>query len=154
MKILISSCLLGQEVRYDGKSSLSSIPNLELFNKITNSCEIFSICPEVAGGLETPREPAEGKNGKVVTNSGLDLTNEFLFGASETLKLCLQEEIKVALLKAKSPSCGNIKVYDGTFSRTLIDGSGETAKLLMENGVKVFNEQQLEELELFINQVG
>lgn len=154
MKILVSSCLLGHEVRYDGKSSVSSIKSVQLFDKIIKKCEVFSICPEEAGGLETPREPAEKMNGKILTKSGLDLTSEFIFGSEETLKLCKQESIKVALLKAKSPSCGNIKIYDGSFSNTLISDSGETAKLLINNGIEVFNETQLEQLELFINQVG
>ena len=160
MKILISSCLLGEDVRYDGNnSSIAFNPNVsfslkELFMDILCDNEIYSFCPEVAGGLGVPRIPSEiVKTDKpfIVQNAeGADVTINFLVGAKKALDVCTQEDIKVALLKANSPSCGNINIYDGTFSNNLIEGQGLTARLLKENGVEVFNETQLKDLKVFI----
>lgn len=160
MKILISSCLLGEDVRYDGgNSSIAFNPKFsfsqkELFMDILCENEIYSFCPEVVGGLSVPREPAEmvskEKPFKVLTNEGVDVTINFLMGAKKALDICNEENIKVALLKANSPSCGNINTYDGTFSKTLIQNQGLTARLLNENGITIFNENQLKELKKFI----
>ncbi len=160
MKILISACLLGEDVRYDGgNSSIAYEPSFtfsqkELFMDILCDNEIFSICPEVSGGLSIPREPAEiisaEKPFKVLTKNQEDVTVNFLLGAKNSLELCQSENIKVALLKSKSPSCGNIEVYDGTFSDKLTQGQGLTVKLLEQNDIKVFNETQLKELNKFI----
>lgn len=161
MKILISACLLGEDVRYDGdNASLLYSPSFtffqkELFMDILSENEIYSFCPEVSGGLPIPRVPAEiiklEKPFKVENEEKEDVTINFLLGAKNALELCKNEDIKVALLKSKSPSCGNTEIYDGTFTKTLIEGQGLTAKLLMENGIKVFNENQLEQLKKFIN---
>jgi uncharacterized protein YbbK (DUF523 family) len=160
MKILISSCLLGEDVRYDGaNSSIAFNPKFpfsskELFMDILCENEIYSFCPEVAGGLGTPRNPAEiVKNDKpfiVKDENGTDVTINFLLGAKKALDICKEENIKVALLKSNSPSCGNIKIYDGTFSNNLVDGQGLTARLLKDNDIEVFNEEQLKELSKFI----
>lgn len=160
MKLLISSCLLGEDVRYDGgNSSIAFNPSFsfsikELFMDILCENEIYSFCPEVSGGLSTPRTPAEivktDKPFIVKTQDGIDVTINFLLGAKKALDICNEEGIKVALLKSKSPSCGNTKIYDGTFSENLIDGQGLTARLLEENGIKVFNETQLKDLFKFI----
>lgn len=160
MKILISSCLLGEDVRYDGNnSSIAFDPKFsfslkELFMDILCENEIYSFCPEVAGGLGVPRIPAEIiKNNKpfiVKNQDGTDVTINFLLGAKKALDICLEENIKVALLKANSPSCGNIRIYDGTFTNQLVDGQGLTARLLSENGIEVFNETQLKDLKKFI----
>ncbi|RXJ86450.1 DUF523 domain-containing protein [Arcobacter sp. CECT 8985] len=151
MKILISSCLLGERVRYSGSDSSSSIKNRDLFEEIISSNMIFPICPEVSSGLPIPREPAEQKNNKVYTISNKDLTKQFEKGANNALEICIKNQISVALLKSKSPSCGNNKVYDGTFTSTLIEGNGVTAKLLKENSIKIFDETSLEELKEYIN---
>lgn len=160
MKILVSSCLLGEDVRYDGNNSSIAMGSSytfsqkEIFMDILCDNEIFSFCPEVSAGLGTPRLPAEivsaTKPFKVETNDEEDVTIPFLIGAKNALDTCLDDEIKVALLKSKSPSCGNIEIYDGTFSNTLVEGQGLTAKLLDQNGIKVFNETQLEDLKKFI----
>jgi len=160
MKILVSSCLLGEDVKYDGSNnSVALNPKFsfsmkELFMDILCENEIYSFCPEVSGGLKTPRTPAEivkrDKPFIVQTQNGEDVTINFLLGAKKALDLCNEEGIKVALLKANSPSCGNIKTYDGTFSNTLIENEGLSAKLLKENGVIVFNEEELKELSKFI----
>lgn len=116
--------------------------------------EIYSFCPEVSGGLGIPRTPAEIVNNEkpfiVKDENGTDVTINFLLGAKKALDVCKEENIRVALLKANSPSCGNIKIYDGTFSNNLIDGQGLTARLLKENGIEIFNETQLKELSKFI----
>ena len=160
MKILVSSCLLGEDVKYDGgNNSVALNPKVsfslkELFMDILCENEIYSFCPEVAGGLGVPRIPAEiikrDKPFIVQNQNGEDVTINFLLGAKKALDLCKEENIKVALMKANSPSCGNIKTYDGTFTKNLIEASGLTAKLLKENGIEVFNENELKELLKFI----
>ena len=160
MKILISSCLLGEDVRYDGNnSSIAFNPKFafslkELFMDILCDNEIYSFCPEVAGGLGIPRISAEiVKNDKpfiVKNEEGTDVTMNFLLGAKKALDICKEENIKIALLKANSPSCGNINIYDGTFTNNLTDGQGLTARLLKDNEIEVFNETQLKELAKFI----
>ena len=160
MKILVSSCLLGEDTRYDGENSNVALnpkfrfSEKELFMDILCDNEIYSICPEVSGGLGIPRNKAEiishEKPLKVIDEKQNDVTVNFLIGAKKALDICTENGIKVALLKAKSPSCGNFEVYDGTFSKTLINKQGLTARLLEENGVKVFNETQLKELDKFI----
>lgn len=160
MKILVSSCLLGEDVRYDGNnSSIAFNPKVsfslkEMFMDILCENEIYSFCPEVAGGLGIPRNSAEIiKNDKpfvVKDTQENDVTINFLLGAKKALDICLEENIKVALLKANSPSCGNINIYDGNFSGNLIEGQGLTARLLVENDIVVFNETQLKELQKFI----
>ena len=160
MKILISSCLLGEDVRYDGNnSSIAFNPKFafslkELFMDILCDNEIYSFCPEVAGGLGIPRISAEiVKNDKpfiVKNEEGIDVTMNFLLGAKKALDICKEENKKIALLKANSPSCGNINIYDGTFTNNLTDGQGLTARLLKDNEIEVFNETQLKELAKFI----
>ncbi len=161
MNILISSCLLGENVRYDGdNSSVSYNNNLtfvekELFTEILCNNNIYAICPETSGGLSTPRDKAEivsaNKPFKVITDKKEDVTVNFLIGAKNSLEICKNENIEAALLKSKSPSCGNLEVYDGTFSDKLIDGKGMTAKLLEENKVEIFNETQITELAKYLN---
>lgn len=143
MKILISSCLLGENVRYDGTHNKI---DSKLFESILNKHTIYSLCPEVEGGLNTPRNPAEIINDNVITTHNINVTNEFNLGALKALEVCKKENIRVALLKAKSPSCGNHLIYDGSFSNRLIDGMGITTQLLKKNGIEVFNENELEKL--------
>lgn len=161
MKILISACLLGEDVRYDGGNSAiaynttSTFLQKEIFMDILSQHDIYSICPEVSGGLTTPRNPAEiisvNKPFKIITKNKEDVTVNFLTGAKHAFELCQEEKITVALLKSKSPSCGNDGVYDGSFSKKLIPGVGITTLLLEQNGVKVFNENQINELAKFLD---
>jgi len=137
-KILISSCLLGKKVRYDGLIKDYDILLLENY-------QLVDCCPEVDGGLPIPRPPSEIQvNGKVFDNNGIDVTDKFNCGANMALKLVVNENIKIAILKSKSPSCSNKMVYDGTFSGVLIRGIGVTTKVLEQNGIKVFDENEIE----------
>lgn len=150
MKLLISSCLVGENVRYDGSNN--QILEKE-FDYILNNIELYPLCPEVLGGLATPRNPAEIKENKVFTNNANDVSSYFIKGAKASLEICLKHNIKVALLKAKSPSCGLNKIYDGTFSKNLISGHGITTQLLINNGIKVFNETNLKECIAYIKEL-
>ncbi len=140
MKIMVSACLLGDNVRYDGNNNY----NQELIDFLKDY-EVIKICPETLGGLETPRIPSEILHDKVINEEGTDVTNEFNEGALKTLELAKENDIKIAILKRNSPSCGFGSVYDGTFTHTVTKGDGITAKLLNENGITVLNENNYKE---------
>ena len=135
MAVLVSACLLGICCRYDGKSK----PN-EKVMALAERETLIPICPEQLGGRPTPRNAVEILNGKITEKNGCDHTDEFLNGAYEVLKIAKITGCKKAILKAKSPSCGCGKIYDGSFSGTLTDGNGITAQLLIENGIEILNE--------------
>ena len=139
--LLISACLLGVPCRYDGQSKPCAA--LEL---LAERFVLVPICPEQLGGLPTPRVPAERRGDRVITREGADVTANYRRGAEEALRIARITGCKTALLKAKSPSCGCGRIYDGTHTGTLTDGSGVTAQLLAENGMTVFTEEQLEAL--------
>ena len=130
-KILVSACLLGINCKYDGTNNL----NEKVLDYIKDK-EVIPICPEILGGLSTPRPPSEIISDKVVNNEQKDVTKEYRKGAEESLKLAKLFKVKKALLKAKSPSCGCGKIYDGTFTKTLIDGDGITTQLFKENNIE------------------
>lgn len=131
-KILVSACLLGLNCKYDGENNYSK--DIDEFLK---DYEVIPICPEIMGGLPTPRIAAERVDGRVVTKDGRDVTKEYIKGAKESLFLARKYNVKKALLKLRSPSCGYGKIYDGTFSHTIIDGNGVTAELLKQNGIEI-----------------
>ena len=133
--ILVSACLLGEKCRFDGKSK-----PCDKVIKLNEKYNLIPVCPEVLGGLETPRTPCEIRNGKVISANGIDRTIEYTTGAQIALEIAKENNCKVAILKSKSPSCGKGKIFDGTFSGTLTDGNGITAQLLTENGIDVYNE--------------
>lgn len=154
-KILISACLLGHKVRYDGKDSLQTHARLQNW---LNAGKVISICPEMAGGLPTPRPAAEiqaGKTGadvldkdkaaKIINVEGQDVTANFIVGAHKALELAQKYNIRVAILKARSPSCGSTQIYNGSFSQTLIAGMGVTGALLKQHEIQVFDETQIDE---------
>ena len=141
MKILVSACLLGHACRYDGHSK----PHdgvIALCQKHT----LIPVCPEIYGGLPTPRKPSEIVGERVVNSDGIDVTEEYARGAAEALRMAEMFSCDAAILKAKSPSCGKGKVYDGSFSHTLTAGDGVTVKLLTEHGIKVYTEDEIAEL--------
>ena len=135
MKIMVSACLLGDNVKYDGGNNYQK--ELAEFLK---DYEVVKVCPEVFGGLPVPRDPSEIKNGKVVTINGKDVTREFTFGAYKTLDILDREGIHVAILKKNSPSCGFGTIYDGTFSHIKTEGNGITSQLLKEKNIIILNE--------------
>ena len=139
MNILISGCLLGINCRYDGGSTEHK-EVLELSKKHN----LIPVCPEQLGGLPTPRVPAEIVGDKVLNKNGEDVTAHFQKGAIETLKLAKLMNCNYAILKERSPSCGCGQIYDGTFTGNLVEGNGITANLLVENGVKVIGEFDLD----------
>ncbi len=144
--ILISACLLGLSCRYDGcGKTYAGIDGLQ------ELCAMVPVCPEQMGGLSTPRTPAERRGNLVVTAAGTDVTEQYERGAEQTLKLAEQFGCRAALLKEKSPSCGCGRIYDGTFSGTLTGGDGVTARLLLEHGIEVFGENQLDRLKERLN---
>jgi len=149
-KILISACLLGENVRYDGSNSQISS---NILNQWQQEGRLISTCPEMAGGLPVPRVPAEidggnadtilqGKSG-IWRKDGVDVTDAYLNGAEMTLALCMKHNIRIAILKEGSPSCGVACVNDGSFSSHKVEGQGVTARLLTRHGISVFSERQL-----------
>lgn len=147
MKVLVSACLLGHNTKYNGKNNLN-----EKLISLKDKLEFVLMCPEVEGGLSIPRTPAEIKDNKVINKDNIDVTNNYLKGANLALKKALKDNIKVAIVKEKSPSCGKNFIYDGTFTNTLIKGKGVTTSLLVENGIKVFNENETESFLEYIDQ--
>ena len=140
-KLLISACLLGVSCRYDGKSK----PNENVI-KLMEKYELVPVCAEIMGGLPTPRVPAEISGEKVITKDGRDVTQEYIKGAKEVLRLGKLFGAKKALLKEKSPSCGSGIIHNGKFDGGLVPGFGKTAALLIENGFEVFGESDIEKL--------
>ena len=131
-KILVSSCLLGLNCKYDGGNNYSN--EIDEFLK---DYDVIPICPEIMGGLPTPRVASERLGDKVITKDRKDVTEQYKKGAEETLFLAKKYDVKKALLKLRSPSCGSVKIYDGTFTHTVIDGDGVTAELLKNNGIEI-----------------
>ena len=130
---LCAACLCGVNCRFNGENKL----NKEILAMVSRG-EALPVCPEQLGGLPTPREACEGPiNGKVLSASGKDYTKEFIKGAEETLKLARAVGATEFIGRVKSPSCGVVSIFDGTFSDKLTDGDGVTAALLKKNGIKV-----------------
>lgn len=148
-KILVSACLLGHPVRYDGRGG----GPFDQLARWQQEGRLVVLCPEVAGGLPTPRPPAEiagGQGGdvldgqvQVLTVAGEDVSAAFLAGAEQALQLVRKHGIGIAILKSGSPSCGNQLTYDGTFTGTKVSGEGVTTALLRREGLQVFSELEL-----------
>lgn len=145
-KLLVSSCLLGELVKYNG--SHNGI-DTKIMESLKQKYELYSFCPEVEGGLPTPRVPCEiiSKDPlKVIDKEGNDKTEEFILGAEKTLELCKTNTISKALMKANSPSCSSQFVKDGSFTGVSIEGLGVTVELLKKNNIEAFNEGEIEKL--------
>lgn len=142
---LVSACLAGINCKYSGGNNEN-----EKVVELVKVEKAILVCPEQMGGLTTPRLPSEivNINGerKVIASDGKDVTSEFIKGARETLKLAKMMNIKKAILKSRSPSCGCGRIYDGSFSKTLIDGDGITTELLKNNGIEILNEESIKRL--------
>lgn len=149
--IIVSACLLGENCKYSGGNNKS-----ENVIKYLEDKEYILVCPEQLGGLSTPRNPSEiitygNKDGndvlsgctKVLSNKGIDVTKNFIKGAEETLKIAKEHNIKTAILKAGSPSCGYKKIYDGSFLGNKIQGMGVTAAILNKENIALLDEDDI-----------
>ena len=140
-KILVSACLLGFPCRYDGKSC-----PVGRIRALAKEHTLIPVCPEQQGGLPTPRLPAEIVGERVLNKEGQDVTEQYRRGALIALETAELNGADIAVLKAKSPSCGKGRVYDGTFRSVLCTGNGVTVRLLQERGIAVYSDEEIEEL--------
>lgn len=146
--IIVSACLVGLNCKYNGGSNYN-----EKIAKLVKEKKAIPVCPEQLGGLSTPRTPAEIIRGsgedvlagkaRVKTKDGEDVTDRFIKGARETLKVAELAGCKKAVFKAKSPSCGYGKIYNGRFTNSLIKGNGVAAALLEKHGIKIYTEESI-----------
>lgn len=146
---LISACLVGINCKYDGKNNLSDL-DPEILGEYKQG-KLIPVCPEQLGGLSTPRIPAQIQNAsgedvldgkaKILTEKGINLTEQFIKGAKEVLKIAKALNIKEAIFKQRSPSCGCGQIYDGTFTKTVKEGNGITTALLKRNNISVTTEE-------------
>ena len=150
-RVLVSACLLGAEVRHHGGAATIEHPILRRWRE---EGRIVGVCPEMAGGLPTPRPAAEIRGLSVVTSEGRDVTRAFETGAAVAVRMAKELGIRVAVLKSRSPSCGIAQVYDGTFSGRLVAGDGVTAAALIRAGVRVFDEFHLEDADLALEELS
>ena len=138
MKIAVSACLLGDNCKYNGGNNYS-----EKVAEFVKGHDIIPVCPEIMGGLPTPREPSEIVNGIVKHKDGASVDAEFRKGAELALNKINANEVDLVILQSRSPSCGVNHIYDGTFSGTLIPGQGVFAKLLKANNIRVLDVSDL-----------
>ena len=132
MKILVSACLLGENCKYNGKNNYS-----ERVAKYLEGHEVIPVCPEVLGGLTIPRDPSEIVDGVVTNCKGVSVDRQFREGAEEALRIAEENNIDLAVLQSRSPSCGTKQIYDGTFTGHLVPGQGVFAELLLQQGFRV-----------------
>lgn len=149
IKILISHCLLGENCKWNGRNNAR-----ELLLNIQDKVEFIPVCAEVFGGLPIPRFPSEIVNDKVINEVDLDVTKNYMEGAKKVLEIALKNDVKYAIFKERSPSCGVHQIYDGSFSRKIIDGKGMTTRLLEENGIKVYSDEEIQDLILKMKNNG
>ena len=140
-RILISACLVGDNVKYNGGNNKNP-----LIDKLLEKYELIPFCPEVEGGLSIPRRPSEQKGEQVINDINEDVTEYFLKGAELAYNICLFLKIKTVILKERSPSCGVHEIYDGSFSHKIISGMGVTASYLKRKGINIYNEDEIPKL--------
>ncbi len=145
MKILVSACLVGENCKYNGKNNYN-----EKLCEFLKNHQVVTVCPEVLGGLLTPRIPSEIVNGEVINKEGISVDKEFRLGAEKAFQIAMDEKVDLAILQSRSPSCGVKEIYDGTFSKTKIPGSGVFARMLIEAGVKVLDLEEFENVDFEI----
>jgi uncharacterized protein YbbK (DUF523 family) len=141
MNILISACLIGVNCRYNAERFV-----MDGLDELMAKHHLIPVCPEIFGGMSTPRDPSEIRSGRVYAKSGADVTDYYKRGADEVLRLARLYKCEYAVLKQRSPSCGHGRIYDGTFSGQLIEGSGVCAKRLAEAGITVLDETEISKL--------
>jgi len=160
VKVLVSACLMGERVRYDG----AKVPcSSAILNSWKADGLIVPFCPEVAGNLPVPRPPAEiikgtgtdilKKNTHVFNINGQDVTESFIKGAREALRLVKEMQVKLAILKDGSPSCGKTSIYDGSFSGSKRPGKGVTTALLEKNNINVFSENEIKKAAAYLKKL-
>ena len=138
MKIMVSACLAGENCKYNGGNNRN-----QKVTALFSGNEIIPGCPEVLGGLPTPRLPSEIVNGVVMNSAGVSVDTEFRIGAERTLEIAEREQPDLIILQPRSPSCGVRQRYDGTFTGKKTDGSGVTAELLIRHGFRVIDAEDL-----------
>ena len=138
MKIMVSACLLGQNCKYNGGNNYS-----EKVAEYIKGHKVIPVCPEVAGGLPTPRIPCEIVDKVVINKNGESKDKEFRSGAQLCLEKAIEENVDLTILQSRSPSCGVKQIYDGSFSGKLIEGRGVFAQLLLENGIEVLDVEDI-----------
>lgn len=142
MKVFVSACLMGKNCKYNGGNNYS-----EAVKKYVEGHEVISMCPEVEGGLPIPRTPAEIVNGVVTNRDGVSVGKEFRAGAEKILDVLLEEKVELAILQSRSPSCGIGRIYDGSFTKTLTNGNGIFADLLVKHGIKVIDVEKINNID-------
>lgn len=142
MKIFVSACLIGENCKYNGGNNYS-----EAVKKYVEGHEVISMCPEVEGGLPIPRTPAEIVNGVVTNRDGVSVDKEFRAGAEKILDVLIEEKVELAILQSRSPSCGIGRIYDGSFTKTLTNGNGIFADLLVKHGIKVIDVEKINNID-------
>ncbi len=138
MKIMISACLAGENCKYNGGNNRN-----QKVLRLMEENDVIIVCPEQMGGLPTPRVPSEIRNGVVTARDGRIVDKEFRAGALKCLEIALREQPDLIVLQSRSPSCGVKQRYDGTFTGTLVDGAGVTAELLIKNGFRCVDAEDL-----------
>ena len=138
MKIMVSACLAGENCKYNGGNNRN-----EKVLRLMEEQEVITVCPEVMGGLPTPRIPSEVKEGVVMSRDGRNVDREFREGARQCLEIALREKPDLVVFQSRSPSCGPKERYDGTFSGKLVEKPGVTAELLMAHGFRVVDVEDL-----------
>jgi len=141
MNILVSSCLLGCNCKYNGGNNY----NQNVID-LSRNHTLIPVCAEVMGGLSTPRLPSEIVNGVVTMKDGHNVDKEFRSGAQKALKTAIDNNVSLAILKSKSPSCGCKEIYDGTFTGTLKPGMGILAQMLTDHGIPVLTESETDRI--------
>jgi uncharacterized protein YbbK (DUF523 family) len=140
-KILVSACLVGEQVRYDASAKTCENP---VFIKWKAEGRLVPVCPELLGGMPCPRPPAELRGDRVIAKTETDVTTEYTLGALKAVRIAREYRVVCCILKEDSPSCGSSTVYDGSFSGRKIPGVGLAARALHEADFAVFNEHEIE----------
>jgi uncharacterized protein YbbK (DUF523 family) len=158
IRVIVSSCLLGQPVRYNGMDAPS---DKTILSKWQSEGRLVNFCPEISAGFPTPRPPAETVGGdgslvllgqaRVFEDTGADVTEMFITGAKKAVSFAQKNNVRVAILTDGSPSCGSTYVYDGNFKGGTRPGKGVTAELMEHNGIRVFSEDQIDEALVYLN---
>ena len=138
MKFMVSACLMGENCKYNGGNNRN-----EKVIRLMAGNDVVPVCPEQMGGLPTPRVPSEVKEGIVTARDGRNVDREFRTGAAKCLEIALREQPDLIVMQSRSPSCGVKQRYDGSFTGKLVDAPGVTAQLLMENGFRCVDVEDL-----------